>query len=318
MRFRVRCTMILTLLIAWPCLLPAQGDRAATLTIRLDGLSSARLVEATPTGRRDLAQVVASAPTSLPMAAINAGKGTRTRVLLDPAANEPTLVLQSSEVVDRQCAAREKGDAGACDEVAVLIGGRDADMTLSLIDGVINVIIRQPWPRFTVGVELSHNSFTSLEDVACDQPGVSSCTADDNGIGYGGFVEYGLTPGLGLGLRYERTEFAVDIVNGSEFRHDVSVTRVEGYGHLRPFGTGRFSPFGYAGWGWYQNRSEVLEFGDLVGERDQSGGRTFGGIGVDMRVGDMLGFRFSTGYATGGRNDADNAFRSSFAATFRF
>lgn len=316
MRFDLRISCMLVL--AAPCALPAQGDREAVLTIRLDGLSSARVVEATPTGRRDLAQIVSAAPGNVLMSAVNAGKGERVRVLLDETASQPTLVLQPPGVRDPQCAARDSGGADACDEVAVLSWGRSATLSVNGIGGVINVITRQPQPRVTVGAEVTYNGFTSLEDVACAQAGLSACMADASGIGYGGFLEYQVTPRLRIGARYERTSYTVDMVNGTTVMHDVTLSKYETYGQFRLLDAGSVTPFGFLGWGWYVNDSELRQLEQVLARRDQGGGRIFGGIGADVAVGDRFGVRFSGGYGSGGSDDADNHFRATFGATLRF
>lgn len=318
MRFDMRISHLLVLALVAPCALSAQGDREPVLTIRLDGVSSARVVEATPSGRRDLAQVVSAAPGSVLMSAVNAGKGDRIRVLLDATANQPVLVLQPPGVADQQCAARDPGGADACDEVAVLTWGRSATLMVNGVGGVINVIARQPQPRVTVGAEVTYNSFTSLEDVACQQAGLASCMADASGIGYGGFVEYTFTPRLSIGARYERTSYAVDMSNGVRATHDVTLSKYETYGSIRPLLGGPVEPYGFFGWGWYVNESELRQLEQVLEQREQSGGRIFGGIGADIAVGDRFGVRLSGGYGTGGSDDADNHIRATFGATFRF
>lgn len=309
-------------------LLPlAVHGQSRVLTISLGGMNAATVADVQDGVRHDLGSVTPSRPFPLDFAAINSVKGKKYDVAMhQTAAGDNTILLLGKGEHDAACDASREGagqpqDDGKdrCVILGTVTDGVTATFGVSSTAGVLSLVTKSyPRPRFTLGVEANYKSFGKLGDVACDITALSSCTVDDKAIGVGGFAEYQVIPGLSLGARYERSSYQVTQMNGETAIHDVTLNQFDFYGALHPFGEGLFRPYFLAGWGIWVNRAELTLDGTFLEDRSQSGGRVFGGAGLDFPLFGGLGGRASAGYGSGGSNDADTNFRLGFALTRSF
>lgn len=290
----------------------AQGD-GGVLTITLAGPSNtvAPVMVSEGATRRTVAQAGAGAPLRLAMDAINIGKGKRVGVQVTGDA----VLLVPDGTIDAGCAEATRRE-DECRRIAAVTWGESATIGLGWKDGLL-AQSGTSFHRFRIGADYSLSTFTRLDAVACSDAiaGLTSCDNDNAGRGVGVYLEYGITPWLGIGARGSTSGYQVMQQFGDRgVDHDVSLTMLDIYGRLQPPGDGPIIPWAMLGGSWFDNADEI----DGEEMRSESGLRLVLGGGLDWRFRDRFSVRGGVGYGSGGSTDADSHWRSTFGAHFHF
>jgi Outer membrane protein beta-barrel domain len=320
--------------VALPRLAVAQHGHAEPLTIHVTSVTSAQLVSSIAGVRQDLGAILATVPHVVPADAINVGKGKRLDVLVDhPVLDTATIndVIVLSDGSDPECGNMQSGVVQqitnqparrSCQKLGTLTWGETSDLFLARsTSGNWSMKTRTVPRTLTLGAQVSYNQFNKLENIGCDptaNPGMTSCGASSNKVGFDLFAEYHVGNVLRVGATYGHTTYQVhQMYGGTTLDHNVRVQSYGGYLQVR-HGWGMLTPYGVVGLNYLDNSSDILQGTDILGHHSESGWRKGCGAGLDWGVSPRVGWRVGVGYQWGGGGDADSHLRYVTGLTLTF
>jgi hypothetical protein len=166
--------------------------------------------------------------------------------------------------------------------------------------------------RPRLGLSVTWSNFTNLESTACNQSGIGNCSADDSGIGFSAYYEFGnLWPGrpffAGIGGGFKSVSVTQSYPDFGSSKVDLDIWQIDAYGGWRfPFAS-RFEAFPMLGVTWMFNSADVAtDFAAPASEsRSESGLRMLFGAGLDWGLAEDFNIRGTIRYLVGGSDDAD-------------
>ena len=273
---------------------------------------------------------------------LNLGKGTPVEVKLVTRDGTPEVILVPPGEVSNDCEEARREEDDDCRTLGVILWGETVTARIdvarggSMVTGAAATSVATTgamastdlWkgysrPRF--GVSATWSNFTNLEDTGCAPAGVTSCDADDSGIGVKAFYEFGsLWSGkrvfLGLGGGYKTATVTQTYSSLGTNEVDLDIWSLGAYLGLRLPLSPRFEVAPVFDFSWYFNSGDVTtDFGSEITEsRSESGLRLGPGLDVDYRFAEHLGIRGGFRYMFGDSDDADTHIELSAGLTYTF
>lgn len=273
---------------------------------------------------------------------LNLGKGTPVEVNLVTRDGRQEVILVPPGEASDDCEEARRDDDDDCRTLGVILWGQttaariDVSRGGSMVTGTAAAPVATTggtastdlWkgysrPRF--GVSATWSNFTNLEDTGCALAGVTSCEADDSGIGVKAFYEFGSPwPGkrgfLGLGGGYKTATVTQTYSSLGTNKVNLDIWSIDAYlgwrFHLGP----RFELAPVFDFSWLFNSGDVTtDFGsELTESRSESGLRLGPGLDLDYRFAEHLGIRGGFRYMFGDSDDADTHIELSAGLTYAF
>ena len=315
----------------------AVAQESLELSILDEGLapSSPIGVSAVANGQKvQLGRTGAAGTTSIPFSMLNVSKGTpvginliryqRTAevILLPPGEisdecdqarqdpNSDCRKLGTAYWVETRAAVIDLAEGGSMAITYTAAAETTASTGSSLTETAESLLEGSSRPR--IGLSLTWSNFTNLESTACNQSGIGNCTADDSGIGFSAYYEFGnLWPGrpffAGIGGGFKSVSVTQSYPTFGSNVIDLDIWQIDAYGGWRfPFAE-RFEAFPMIGFSWMFNSADIAtDFATSASEsRSESGLRMLFGAGLDWEFADRVDLRGTVRYLVGGSDDAD-------------
>ncbi len=328
----------------------AVAQESLELSILDGGLapSSSISISAVVSGQKvQLGRTGAAGTTSVPFDMLNLSKGTPVGINLVRDQGTTEVVLLPPGEVSDECDRARQDPNGDCRKLgttywletrAAVIdlaeGGSlaitytaaaetTASTSSSLTQTAEGLLEGSSRPR--LGLSMTWSNFTNLESTACNQSGIGNCTADDSGIGFSAYYEFGnLWPGrpffAGIGGGFKSVSVTQSFPTFGSNVIDLDIWQIDAYGGWRfPFAN-QFEAFPMIGFSWMFNSGDIAtDFATSASEsRSESGLRMLFGAGLDWEFADRVDLRGTIRYLVGGSDDADTNWELGAGINYKF
>ncbi len=330
----------------------AVAQESLELSILDEGMapSSPISISAVVSGQKvQLGRTGAAGTTSIPFNMLNVSKGTPVGINLVRDQGTPEVVLLPPGEFSDDCDRARQDPNGDCRKLGTAYWLETRAAVIDLAEGGSLAItyttpaaaettastgssltqtaesLLEGSSRPRLGLSLTSSNFTNLESTACNQSGIGNCSADDSGIGFSVYYEFGnLWPGrpffAGIGGGFKSVSVTQSYPTFGSNIIDLDIWQIDAYGGWRfPFAK-RFEAFPMIGFSWMFNSADIAtDFANSASEsRSESGLRMLFGAGLDWEFADRVDLRGTIRYLVGGSDDADTNWELGAGINYKF